>query len=161
MKKLIIILILLLTAAVYNKTLAQSFKEYYQGPTSTSVQSKYVLEVGIQTNRSIRGWRNGWNIDLALFNKFRIGYFNTTAAGNAENIKRSDKGVETSFMFNSKGRFNVGPQVKVTLTDGRFISVIPMIQTRLAISKRLMFKAGAGMSDRYPIFDGGLAYRIR
>ena len=161
MKKLIIVLILLLAAAVYNKTSAQSFKGYYQEPPATFAQGKYVLEVGVQTNRSIRGWRSGWNIDLALSNKFRIGYFNTTGAGNAENIKRSDKGVETSFMFNAKGRFNVGPQVKVTLTDNRFISVIPMIQTRMAISRRLILKAGAGMSDRYPIFDGGLAYRIR
>jgi len=125
------------------------------------MQNKYVLEVGVQSNRSIRGWRNGWNIDLAIANKFRIGYFSTTGASDAENIKRSDRGVETSFMFNSKGRFNFGPQVKVTVTDERFVSVIPMLQTRLALSNRLMVKAGVGISDRYPMFDGGLAFRIR
>lgn len=160
MKKALTILFLTLITFSYNQVIAQSFKGYYKNSSRnrTIGQKDLALEIGAQTNRSIRGWRSGWNIDLALSNKFRIGYFNTTGTGNSENTRRSDNGAEMSFMFNSKGYLSFGPQVKITVTDKRFVSVIPMIQTRLSLTERLMVKAGAGMSDRYPIFDGGLSF---
>lgn len=162
MKKALTILFLASTIFFCNQAVAQSFKGYYKNSSLNRAKAPkgLALEIGVQTNRSIRGWRNGYHVDLALSNKFRIGYFNTTGRADAENSKRSDNGAEMSFMFNSKGNLSFGPQVKVTVTDERFVSVIPMLQTRLSLTERLMVKAGAGMSDRYPIFDGGLSFLL-
>lgn len=162
MKKALTILFLSSTIFLCNQVVAQSFKGYYQNSSfnRSKVQKGLALEIGVQTNRSIRGWRNGYHVDLALSNKFRVGYFNTSGRSGSENIKRSDNGAEMSFMFNAKGNFSFGPQVKVTVTDKRFVSVLPMLQSRLALNERITVKASAGMSDRYPIFDGGLSFML-
>ena len=159
MKNLIIIVFLLLVVFFSSHASAQSIKGYYQ-PNLISA-NKYSLEVGVQTNRSIRGWRSGWNIDMAISNKFRIGYFNTVGKGSPEQDQHSDQGMELSFMFNTQGSVSFGPQLKVTVTDKRFISAIPMLQTRVAFSRRIAFKGGIGMSDRYPVFEGGVIFKLR
>lgn len=163
MKRLIIIILLVLGAVAYNNLSAQSFKGYYKARkvNNTLQQSTFSLEVGAQTNRSIRGWRSGWNIDMAIANKFRVGYFNTSGRSAFENSnKRTDRGIEMSFMLNSKGRVNFGPQIKATVTDKRFVSVIPMLQTRVVVSQGITLKGGLGLSDRYPVFEGGLVFKL-
>lgn len=161
--KRIIIFLLVLVAVANNNLSAQSSKGYYQERKVNypDYGNKFSIEMGVQTNRSIRGWRSGLNVDVAIANKFRVGYFSTSGKSTFENSnKYSDQGMELSFMFNSKGKVSFGPQIKTVLTDRRFVSVIPMLQTRIALSKRIGVKGGAGLSDRYPVFEGGMMLKL-
>lgn len=154
MKRLIIIILLVLATVAYNNLSAQSLRAHNK-------ERKINFQIGAQTNRSIRGWRNGWNVDMAIANNFRVGYFNTSGRSTFEDSDlHTDQGMEMSYMFNSRGRVNFGPQIKATVTDKRFVSIITMVQTRVPVSQVISFKGGVGLSDRYPVFEGGLVFKV-
>ena len=163
MKTLLITLILAVFSVFCNQLQAQSFKGYYKSRSykASKINNGPALEIGGQTNRSIGGWKTGWNVDVAWSNKFRVGYFRTAGRTQSEQAQSSEQGVEFSFMFNSNGKVAFGPQMRFTVTDKRFVSLIPMVQSRVSISSKLAIKGGVGMSDRYPIFDMGMVVRLK
>lgn len=161
MKRLFIIACLMLAGAFSQSVEAQRFKGYYQNrdfrPTYNQPLS---IELGAQTTRSIRGWYSGWNMAVNFKNKLSLTYYNTSSAGTSETGKRTDQGVDVSYLFNSRSKLSFGPEIRLSVIDKRFISAIPSLQAMLALSEIIVAKGGVGWSDRYPLFNMGMSVRL-
>ena len=162
MKKLAIFFLFTIGILIGNLAEAQSFNGFYKKRIdnySTSPK-KLAIELGIQSNRSIRGWQYGWSFDAALNNAMRAGYFRTQGISTTEEDRPLSYGFEWSYLFNAKGRLGFGPVIKTIVTDKKFVSVVPVVQTRITLSERVRVKSAMGLSDRYPVFDFGLHFTL-
>ncbi|WP_420388239.1 hypothetical protein [Roseivirga sp.] len=161
MKRLFIITFLMLAGLFSQSLEAQRFKGYYQDRATRQTYVQPIsFELGAQTTRSIRGWYSGWSMAVTFKNKFGLTYYNTSSAGTSETGKRTDQGIDISYSFNSRSKLSFGPEIRLSVIDKRFVSAIPSMQSRLALSEIIIVKGGVGWSDRYPLFNMGLSVRL-